>query len=261
MTLPPASTEAEVLQQRVAALEAALAAQQQALQDFTYAVSHDLRAPLRHVVSYAQLVHDEAGPQLDAEAQGFLATVVDSAKHMGLLLDGLLALSRVGSAPLQLAAVPLATLLPEVQAQLVRTYSEASVEWSIPQDLPVVQADAALLRTALTQVLDNAVKFSTAPASASKEPAHIALTWLRTVNEHGVECISLTVQDSGVGYDPAQQSKLFQVFGRLSNAKGVAGVGVGLVMARKALARMQGCIQLAVGVGAGCCATLQLPVA
>jgi light-regulated signal transduction histidine kinase (bacteriophytochrome) len=244
--------------QRIAQLEAELATARAQMQELTYTVSHDLRAPLRHVVSYAKLVQAEAGPQLDDELRGFLDTVVDSANHMGLLLDGLLALSRIDSAPLHIASVALADVMLEVQAPLVRAYPQTSILWSIAPDLPVVQADATLLRTALTQVLDNAVKFSAAPASA--QPVHITLGWQRTVNTQGAECITLIVQDSGVGYDPTQQGALFQVFGRLSNAKGVAGGGVGLLMARKALARLQGNIEIAGKVGQGCCVTLQIPV-
>src|SRR5512133_1238568 len=94
-------------QEQIAALQAELAALRAEMREFAATVSHDLRAPLRHIVAYAQLVQEDAGPQLDAEVQGFLSTITDSARHMGVLLDGVAALSRVGSAPLTLCAVPL----------------------------------------------------------------------------------------------------------------------------------------------------------
>ena len=102
--------------QRIATLEAELAALRGEMQAFTHTVSHDLRAPLRHIVSYAQLVQEDAGPLLNAEVQGFLATMTDSARHMGRMLVGLGALSQLGTATVTLAPVPLPPQVDQVGA-------------------------------------------------------------------------------------------------------------------------------------------------
>ncbi len=239
--------------QRIAALEAELAALRGDMQAFTHTVSHDLRAPLRHIVSYAQLVQEDAGPLLNAEVQGFLATMTDSARHMGRMLDGLGALSQLGTATVTLAQVPLNELVDEVVAELARQHPERVIEWRIAPDLPSVQADVALLRQVLQQVLGNAVKF-TAPAAA-------AAVDIKAIESDRVGFAQMLVQDNGVGYNPAQQAALFQVFGRLHTTKQFEGIGMGLVLCRKALARMGASVDTQGSLNGGCTATLQLPLA
>ena len=238
---------------RIAALEAELAALRAEMQAFTATVSHDLRAPLRHIVSYVQIVQEDAGPQLDAEVQGFLATISDSARHMGLLLDGLAGLARVGAAPLTLAAVPLQPMVDAVAAELAAQQPLRMVDWHIARDLPVVLADAVLLRQVLVQVLGNAVKFS-----APRARAQIDVTAAPAAEAQGVV---LQVRDNGVGYNPAMQAKLFQVFGRLPGAKPFDGLGLGLATARKILQRLGGSVAAQGAPDAGCCVTLTLPAA
>lgn len=235
---------------RIAALEAELAAVRAEMQDFTATVSHDLRAPLRHIVSYVQLVQEDAGPQLESEVLDFLATISDSARHMGVLLDGLTALSRIGLAPLGLGPVSLQELVQAVRADVMAKNPQRAVEWQIADDLPTVLADATLLQQALTHVLGNALKF-TAPRAL----AHIDI---RTVPGAPAGCVALQVRDNGVGYNPAQQDRLFRVFGRLHSAKQFEGIGMGLVLTRKILARMGGSVSAEAAVDAGCRVELQL---
>jgi light-regulated signal transduction histidine kinase (bacteriophytochrome) len=239
--------------QRIATLEAQLAALRGEMQAFTHTVSHDLRAPLRHIVSYAQLVQEDAGPLLNAEVQGFLATMTDSARHMGCMLDGLGALSQLGTATVTLAPVPLNALVAEVVAVLARQHPGRTIDWRIAPDLPTVQADAALLRQALQQVLGNALKF-TAPSAAAVVDIH-------TVANERPGFATLQVRDNGVGYNPAQQAALFTVFGRLHTVKQFDGIGMGLVLCRKALARMGASVDTLSSLVGGCTATLQLPLA
>ncbi|MGI9134665.1 MAG: sensor histidine kinase [Rhodoferax sp.] len=233
----------------IAALQAELAALRTEMQNFTYAVSHDLRAPLRHVVSFAQLVRDEAGPQLDPEVLGFLATISDSARQMGAMLDALSALARVGTVPLQLQAVPLPPLLQELCAAVGAAYPQRALEWRLAADLPTLLADENLLRQALQQVLDNAVKFS-----APRALAVIDITAHRAADGR----VALAVRDNGVGFAPAQQARLFQVFGRLHSPQQFAGLGLGLALARKAVQRMGGALDAEAAPEAGCCLTLRL---
>ena len=239
--------------QRIATLEAELAALRGEMQAFTHTVSHDLRAPLRHIVSYAQLVQEDAGPLLNAEVQGFLATMTDSARHMGRMLDGLNALSQMGTATVTLAPVPLNALVDEVVAGLARQQPNRVIEWRVAPDLPTVLADTALLRQALQQVLGNAVKFTASRASAVVD--------IDTAASDSAGFATLQVRDNGVGYNPAQQAALFKVFGRLHTAKQFDGMGMGLVLCRKALARMGASVDTHSSLDGGCTATLQLPLA
>jgi light-regulated signal transduction histidine kinase (bacteriophytochrome) len=244
---------ADTPQDRIAALEAELAALRAEMQEFTYTVSHDLRAPLRHIVSYAQLVQEDAGPKLNTEVQGFLATITDSARHMGVLLDGLVALSRLGTVPVAVTAVPLQALVQDVAAQLNERNPGRNIDWRIAGDLPTVLADAALLRQALEHVLGNAVKFT-----APREQAVVEIT-APPGGSKGMQ--TLQVRDNGVGYNPAMQAKLFQVFGRLHSAKQFEGIGLGLAMTRKIAQRLEGTVSAQGVLDGGCCVTLCLPVA
>lgn len=228
----------------LAALQAELAAVRAEMQEFSATVSHDLRAPLRHIVSYAQLVQEDVGPQLDAEVQGFLATIVDSARHMGSLLDGLTELSRVGTQPLVLESVSLQALVQDVCDTLSAAQTGAMVEWHIDDDLPTVQADQHLLRQALLHVLGNAAKFS-----AGREQPVVAISRVAD-GEAGFE--TLQVRDNGVGFNPALQGKLFKVFGRLHSAQQFPGIGMGLALTRKLLQRMDAKVTLQGAVDAGC---------
>lgn len=228
----------------IAALQGELAALRDEMQEFAGTVSHDLRAPLRHILSYAQLVQEDAGPQLDAEVQGFLTTIVDSARYMGALLDGLSELSRVGTQPIHLEPVALQELVHDVCDRLGSQHPGRSLQWEVATNLPVVQADAQLLRQALEQVLGNAVKFS-----AARTPAVISIHWLTDVPDGGP---ALQVRDNGVGFSPTLQGKLFKVFGRLHSAQQFAGVGMGLALARKQLQRQGATIAVDGAVDEGC---------
>lgn len=239
-------------EQRIAQLESELAAQRAEMQEFSATVSHDLRASLRHILSYTRLVQEDAGPQLSAEVQGFLGTIADSATHMGVLMDGLLELSRLGTVPVHIAPVPLQAAVQaalEVARQKVNaTDPKRVVQWQVDHDLPVVLGDAALVALALAQVLDNAVKFTANMADASVTVSAQADAVAGTV--------CLTIADTGAGFNPALQSKLFQPFQRLHTVKQFAGIGMGLALTRKAMQRMGGSAAAQGQLGLGC--TVQL---
>lgn len=236
---------------RLQALEAERAALRADLQHFAYAVSHDLRAPLRHIVSYAQLVQEDAGGQLSDEVQGFLRTMTDSARHMGTQLDGLAAWARVGTVELQPQFVDLHDLVRALQQSPV-CQAGPGVQWELASDLPTVWADPNLLRQALEHVLGNAVKFS-----AGQAAARIAIAPWR---EHTRGLTGLRVQDHGAGYNPAQQAHLFKVFGRLHSPQQFPGIGMGLVITRRIMERLGGQVSIASsGVGQGAVVMVGLP--
>lgn len=234
-------------EQRIAELEAELAAQRSEMQDFTYTVSHDLRASLRHIISYAHLVREDAGPQLDAEVQGFLTTIADSAKYMGVLMDGLMELSRLGTLQLSMAEVSLQNAVEEARDALTAQHPARAVQWRVVGDLPAVQADAALTALAVRHVLDNALKFTAQTAVAVVEVS---------ARTDAAGFVHLVIQDNGAGYNPALQDKLFHPFQRLHTARQFPGIGMGLALTRKAMQRMGGSVSAQGQLDTGC--TVQL---
>lgn len=238
---------------------AALAAAQEA---FVRAVSHDLRAPLRHVTAYGELVRelltelladtaaqpDKAGAQKQTvqEALDFLATMAQSAQRMGRMLDGLLALSRAQRTPLACAPVDVAALLAEVRTLLASEAAGRTVEWHIAPDLPVLWADAALLR----ELLGNALKFTRGRA--------VARIAVRSVDEEGGDGV-LLVEDNGVGFDAAHAGALFGVFQRLHREEAFPGVGTGLALCRAIAERHGARIAITAVPDAGCTVRLSWP--
>ena len=240
---------------RVKALEAELASLRAEMQDFSYTVSHDLRASLRHILSYAQLVQEDAGPLLPPEALGFLNTISDSARHMGVQMDGLMELTRLGTAELHIAPLPLLPLLQDVVNELKSQYPQRQIAWQLPTELPTVLADASLLRKALLAVLDNAMKFT-----AHKPDARITvLAEPGAVVEAHSPTVQLTVQDNGAGFNPALSAKLFHAFARLHTSKQFPGIGMGLALTRKIVERLQGHVQAVGVVEGGCTVVITLP--
>ncbi len=233
---------------RIAGLEAELAAVRAELQDFVYTVSHDLRADLRHVIAYAQIVEEDAGPQLDAPTRAHLATITGAAQQLGQRIEGLMQLSRLGTVALQAQPVALGSLVPELCAALQTQHAERAITWRIAPDLPVLLADPTLLQQALQQVLGNAVKFSA-------KQAH-------TVIEVGTDVgARFWVRDNGAGFNPAFQAKLFHMFQRLHSPREFDGLGVGLAVTRKIAERHGARVWAEGAVDAGCCIRFDWPLA
>ncbi len=230
-----------------------------AQEEFLRAVSHDLRAPLRHVTSYGTLVREVLGdlpPEVVQgaevqEALGFLATMDQSARRMGLMIDGLQALVRTSRAPLRLQPVPLADAVAQARATLTPAEAGRAVEWRVAADLPTLQADPVLLQDLLVQLLGNALKFT-------RPVAQPCITVLADAAPAGQ--VAFTVQDNGVGFDPARAGSLFGVFQRLHREMEFEGVGTGLALCR-AIAQRHGAQISATAVpGAGCTVRVQWPV-
>jgi two-component system, OmpR family, sensor kinase len=236
-------------QARIVELEAELAAARQALQDFTYAVSHDLRAPLRHIVSFSRLVQDEAGPALTDELRGFLETITQSSQQMGQMLTGLTEVASLGRATVVWENIALQPLVAEVWAELQQLASAQAAECAIDVGRIVVRADRQLLRVALAQCLGTACTFT--PAGV---PAQIRLSASLRPGDR----VELRIADQGIGWDSAQRAHLFKPFGRLQGAKGYPGLGLGLVMAQRALQKLEGQIEMTGSPSQGCTVILVL---
>ena len=200
------------------------------LESFSYSVSHDLRAPLRHVQGYVDMLSRETKGQLSDSGQRYMKTIADASREMGVLIDDLLAFSRMGRAEMGEGSVNLDTLVRETLNELEETTRGRNVEWIIPP-LPAVQADPAMLKMALTNLLGNAVKFT-----LPRNPARIEIGSAGTEDGR----IIFFVRDNGVGFDQQYAHKLFGVFQRLHRADEFEGTGIGLANVRRIISRHGG---------------------
>jgi light-regulated signal transduction histidine kinase (bacteriophytochrome) len=213
--------------QRTAELEAA----NQELEAFTYSVSHDLRAPLRHIGGFSKLLMEEHGPKLDSEAQHYLQRIEEGTHRMGQLVDELLNLARVGRHAISLQVTGLDSILQEVVTILKSEYEGREVKWQIGT-LPFVECDPTLLKQVFQNLLSNALKFTRPRSQAVIEVGY---------SEHnGVPTIM--VRDNGVGFSMKYADKLFGVFQRLHRAEDFEGTGVGLATVQRIVQKHGGCI-------------------
>ena len=218
------------LEQRVAERTAQLQTANQELEAFSYSVSHDLRAPLRHVMGFVDLLQKDAGPSLSEKSLGHLTTISQSAKRMGDLIDDLLAFSRVGRAELQKTEVNLDELVRETLGDFQAETKERNIAWKI-HPLPAVRADRALLRMALVNLISNAVKFTGARAEAKIE--------IGCAPDDDGETV-IFIRDNGAGFDPQYADKLFGVFQRLHSQDEFEGTGIGLANVQRIIHRHGG---------------------
>lgn len=258
-----ASLDAPALRALLAERDRALADLTASQEEFLRAVSHDLRAPLRHITSYSPLVReliDDAAAGLPTEprdeAQGFLNTMDQAARRMGRMLDGLLALSRVGRAPLDIAAIDLDAVVREVQSALSPQAQGRPVEWTVAVQGVPMHGDAAWVRQLLQELVGNALKFTSRHTEAH-DPARIGIH-ARALPGGGM---ALQVKDNGVGFDPARAGVLFGVFQRLHREGDFEGVGAGLATARAIALRHGAKVDITAVPGVGCTVTVDWPAA
>jgi PAS domain S-box-containing protein len=200
------------------------------LEAFSYSVSHDLRAPLRHVAGFADKLDRHLADDADERTRHYLDVIRNSATRMAGLIEDLLVYSRLGRHALRLQPVDMQTMVEEVRQMLVADLAGRQVEWRI-QPLPVVIADDNMLRQVWQNLLGNAIKYS-----ANRARAEIEVT-SRTLDDGSVQ---FSVKDNGAGFDMAYAGKLFGVFQRLHKASEFPGSGIGLANVRRILARHGG---------------------
>jgi signal transduction histidine kinase len=200
------------------------------LEAFAYSVSHDLRAPLRHVVGYAELLQKQAASALDEKAKHYLKTMLEAAKKMGTLIDDLLGFSRIGRAETNKVAVDLEQLVAQVIAELAQDTSGRDIAWKIGA-LPVCYGDRAMLRMVFVNLLSNAVKFT-----RQRSRAEIEIGCIQQENNQ----VKLSVGDNGAGFDMRHVNKLFGVFQRLHLPEEFEGTGIGLATVQRIVHRHGG---------------------
>ncbi len=217
------------LEQRVVDRTAQLEAANKELEAFAYSVSHDLRAPLRHIDGFLEMFHKKTATTLDKQSQHYMATISDATKRMGLLIDDLLSFSRMGRYEMSQMHVDLAELVREVIRELEPETQGRDIHWRVA-DLPVVTGDRAMLRMVLVNLISNALKFT-----QPRPQVEIEVGFTREANETVV-----FVRDNGVGFDMNYVDKLFGVFQRLHRADEFEGTGIGLANVRRIINRHGG---------------------
>ncbi len=217
------------LEQRVIERTAELEAANKELEAFSYSVSHDLRAPLRHVEGFIEILQNVKGPKLDEESRNYLQTISESARQMGCLIDDLLAFSRTARAELIKSRINMSELVQTVVRDLRQQTDKRHVDWVIAE-LPEVRADPALLRQVLINLVGNALKYT-----RKRQQARIEIGGMKTNTED-----IFFVRDNGVGFDMRYAHKLFGVFQRLHRAAEFEGTGVGLANVRRIILRHGG---------------------
>jgi light-regulated signal transduction histidine kinase (bacteriophytochrome) len=199
------------------------------LESFAYSVAHDLRAPLRHIAGYSNVLVQDYAPQLDAEALRCLGKIEDGATKMGRLVDDLLHLSKIGQQKLSLRETPLGILLAQAIEDLAPECSGREVVWRVG-DLFSVECDPGLMKQVFVNLLSNAVKYT-----RTQEHALIEVGQVRQNDEQVV-----FVRDNGVGFDMQYAGKLFGVFQRLHKARDFEGTGVGLAIVQRIIRKHGG---------------------
>jgi len=199
------------------------------LDSFSYTVSHDLRAPLRHIIGFSELLQRELQGNLPGKSGHYLDTILASSRHMGHLIDVLLTFSQSSRLPMKRQPVALEAMVAEIIADMEPDLRNRRVRWEV-EALPVVHADPVLLRSVLVNYLANALKFT-----RDREEARI-----RVGSEvQGGETV-VWVADNGAGFNPRYADKLFGVFQRLHPAAQFEGSGVGLANVRRIILRHGG---------------------
>ena len=212
----------EKLEQRVQERTAELVATNKELEAFTYAAAHDLRAPLRHIHGFADILAEECSAQLDAAGQQYLRRIRDGTNHMGRLLEDLLDLARMARQEVHPHVCGLDSIVQEVVAELKADCEDRNIEWKVGK-LPFAECDPSLIKQVITNLLSNAVKF-TRPC----EQAHIEVGQMVRDGES-----VLFVRDNGAGFDMRYAGKLFGVFQRLHRQQDFEGTGVGLAIVER----------------------------
>jgi two-component system, chemotaxis family, sensor kinase Cph1 len=236
--------------EEMAALSGRLAAINKELEAFSYSVSHDLRAPFRHIVGYAQLLKKFEGERLSERGDRYIGTIIDSALSAGQLVDDLLSYSQMGRSSMTPVRIDMGKLIDEVRGGL-RIEGEAHrVDWRIG-DLQSVRADPVMTRLVVQNLIENALKFS-----REREPAIIEIGSSRS--EEGVTTF---VRDNGAGFDMNYVGKLFGVFQRLHREEEFEGTGIGLANVKRIVERHGGKVWAEGTPGEGATFHFTLPAA
>jgi signal transduction histidine kinase len=232
----------EELEERVVQRTAELESTNKELEAFTYSVSHDLRGPLRRIDGFANLLVEEYAEHLPDEGRHYVNRVRDGARQMGLLVDDLLNLARLGRQDVKLQVTGLSSIVERVTQTLKRDTDGRDIEWDL-EPLPFVECDPALMDVVFTNLLSNAVKYT--------RPRSLARIHVGSTERNGRPV--MFVRDNGVGFSMKYADKLFGVFQRLHRAEDFEGTGVGLATVQRIVHKHAGTIWAEAELDKGAC--------
>jgi PAS domain S-box-containing protein len=238
------------LEKRVAERTQQLVAANKDLDVFSHMVSHDLRAPLRHIASFVSLLQEQMGDSADTLALQYQNSIAKASKRMSLMIEGLLEYARLGRVAIESQPVPIAQLVQGVIGHLKQENPDRRIEWVIENDLPVVRGDAMLLAQALGNLLGNSVKYT-----RPRDVARIEVGW--KVNPVGGR--TFFIADNGVGFDLEKAHNLFVMFQRQHHSMDFEGTGTGLALSQRIIERHGGRIWSETAPGEGCTFYFTLP--
>lgn len=219
----------EGLEKRINERTSQLEAVNKELEAFSYSVSHDLRAPLRHINGFAEILTRQHSGNMHEDAQKHLNTIVSAAKKMGTLIDDLLSFSRTGRAELKKSKFKMSQVVEDALAQIKPDAKNRKIKWNI-SPLPEVYGDYNLMSLVWINLIDNAVKYT-----RTKKIAHIQIGSKEDKNN-----VIFYIQDNGVGFDMKYADKLFGVFQRLHSTSQFDGTGIGLANVQRIIFRHGG---------------------
>jgi PAS domain S-box-containing protein len=219
------------------------------LEAFAYSVSHDLRAPIRHILGYQQLLQHHSSSVLDEKSRRYMTMILESAERMGTLIDDLLAFSRIGRAETRDAEVNLDLLVKAILSDIQQDTVGRDISWSIGA-LPDLYGDPSMLRLALSNLISNAAKFT-----RTRSRAEIEIGCLEKTDDEAV----VFIRDNGVGFDMKYVDKLFGVFRRLHSTEAFEGTGIGLATVQRIIHRHGGKVWAQGSVNSGATFFLSLP--
>ncbi|MDE1569112.1 ATP-binding protein [Aquabacter sp. P-9] len=217
------------------------------LEAFSYSISHDLRAPFRHIAGYAQLLAEEE-PTLKPLSHHYLEGISRAALSAGQLVDDLLHFSQLGRASLKMSRIDMAKVMEEVRHSLDATETDRDIDWQVGE-MPPCWGDPSLVRQALFNLVENAVKYT-----RGCDPSRI-----RVEGREEGDMVVYSVVDNGIGFDMAYGGKLFQVFQRLHRPEEFEGTGIGLALTKRIIDRHGGSVQAKGAVGQGATFSFSLP--
>jgi K+-sensing histidine kinase KdpD len=248
--------KAEVEQRRALNVELAkrsdeLQATNKELEAFAYSVSHDLRAPVRHIAGFTELLQKHSDAVLDDKSRHHIRMILDAANRMGSLVDDLLAFSRIGRVEPQKTTIHLERLVKDVIGEIAPDTQGRKIIWRVGT-LPICYGDPSLLRLVFGNLVSNAVKFTRARPQAEIE--------INSLN-HTPDEVVVFIKDNGVGFDMKYKDKLFGVFQRLHSQEAFEGTGIGLATVQRIVQGHGGRVWAEASVNTGATFYVVLPKA